>query len=604
MEIQKEPTSFSHDPAETLQAAIKKLEIFTKTDAAELDVQEDGKLIVASLKPLDKFIELTRYFIGSVLSPQIRKEREKKLNHLKKLLLEARDIVQSHSPLLEKLQYHPDPEKRKLVPFALQVIEQYNQVIQQDEDSSSRSNKGSFTYEIKDFLLSDEEIKNQPIEIPIRLSVKYDSHPHHPHHHLAQKTLQELSTALGSGVESKTYGTVSHLPASQMILDAFRAKAISLIQKHDVKESIAEIIQLVKQAPIHIQEETESSLVHMYQWIELAPGTKITLTGSFNRYTPDLKKMTIPVGVKDSFRLIFESVQTGFPYPAHMGWALASELIEAQPLRTEQTPLFQTMEQKRKQLAHALLHDAEAIAKAKQLAKQKKESIDLQRQSCVALHRELSIAILQSAGRQPNVEEKRILDEFYDSAMQAPSAFDVLVQTQQQLIEECIAKPVQTLFSYWLEGKMPELRLGTHQEKALAASELLAAERKQALTALQDRPKDRYLQLMEPILGQAAHQIIMQYASEKIGFAPPVLTDFERKLQICAFQQQMTFLEVMLNNPHQESDLNEAHTRYLKDIQFQINLFLNNEAVDQLDELAVQVANELEIYFNTRFYNL
>lgn len=580
----------SIDPPDELQAAIEKLDLFTSQDAADLEIQEDGKLIPASRNPLEKIVEL----MGSILSNHVRQEQGQKRDQIKQEILQARDMVKSYFPLFKALEQDPDPAKRQWGQSALKVIERYNQAVKERLPA-----RKPFPYEVKKFLLSDDEIKGQTIELPVALSVKYDSHAHL---NLAQKTLYQLSSHLGIEKPTKLDSSIAHLPPSQLILDAFRTKAISLIRKYYANESMGEIIPLVKQNPVHVQEENQ--FIHLYQMIEVTPGAKMTLTGSFKHYAGDSKFMSVPIAVKDSFRLIFESTQTGFPYPSHLGWTLSSELVDAYPLRADQVPLFQEVEMRRKALAEALIYDSGTIAKVKQATKIKKELFDQQRADFLPLHQALHEELIRAAEGGIKSEEQEILNAFYRSVEQASSSFNFLVHIQECLINGVITQPAQKLQEVWLQGLLPELCSGEGEASARnqMARQILVDEQNRFFTSLGAGVTDGYLKLIGTAIGQAAQSIICQYASDKMGIIPPMLNDFERKIQICAFQQLLSFLDEFTSSSLDAalSDQND---------QERLQHFFNNQRnllacsdIEQLDILAAEISTELEIYFNTRFY--
>lgn len=584
------------NPAEALQAAIEKLEVFTQPEAGGLALQEDGSLIAVQGNALERVMGVARHFIAPLFSDQARQEREKKLSQIKQEILRARDILQSHSSLIDKLK-DGEPSQQKLAQSALDAIQRYNAVV--ERDYSSWTTKYDFYNFERNQILLDEEIKGQPIELPHAVSIRYESHTNH---HPAQKSLKELSKAfLGkSDATSRVQICPTHKKSEQFMLDTFRMKAVRMIQSHlSNHHSMAEILNLVKQTPIEMEDEgATTGLIIMRQVLEETPGTKIILTGSFKRFSTDSKFMHMPMF--DNFHLESHIAHAGFPYPSqHTGWALSESLVEAFPLRGEQVPLFQQVDQKRKRLAKALLFDQAFIQKSRLLSKLKREAFDQNRQAFLTLHQALQESILKACGKDSQ-EAIKILSTFYETVAAAPSAFDKLNHVQQKLNDLLIKEPAKLLEEEWLEAKGSLLRKGNHQEKLQQAGQLLQKHREELLAALDpSRPLDAYIHLMGNILGESSQSAILQYFSEKIGFAPPMLNEFEQKIQACAFHQLIAFLDEF--NENQFHTLETAKEKMIQLFHAEIHLF-NVETIDDLNQLSAQIVQELEVYFPSRFY--
>lgn len=572
------------DPKVILQTAIEELKVFTQSAASRLEVGEDGRLVEAKESRLERIVGLARCYIGPLFSDALRQEQEKRLLEVKKAILKARDIIQSHSALIEKFK-EGDEAQRKLAESALLTIQHYNAIVAQDS-----FDKKKYNYERK-CLLSDQEIKGQKIELPHVISVQYNSHPDS---HPAHKMLKELSQALHKGAHKKTFSALTHQESLQVMIDAFHTKAIMMIEEH-LKKSKAEIVPLVKQNTPDIDEESQPDVITMRQLIEVDAGSVICVTGCFNRIHS--KFMIMPI--KDSFRLSFQFTHTGFPYPSqHTGWALADKWIDASPLRMDQTPLFQKVNERRNRLAHQLLFDQTFIQKARRHFKMKRDVFDQNRHIFLPLYRQLQQALQQGA---PNGMNQSLLEAFYQELERAPSAFDLLAQTQQQVVHLFIKQPMKALQDEWLEAEKTPLRIGLPQERFQAASQRLEQHGQQAQKQL-DCSQSLHAYILEQglLLSKAFQSVGLQYQSEKMGFSPPLLNDFERKLQACAFQQLLAFLDeceqrIDSVDPAQiKSDLLIA---WSKDLHF---LESNNE---EDHALSLAIVNELERYFTSRFYN-
>lgn len=107
-----------------------------------------------------------------------------------------------------------------------------------------------------------------------------------------------------------------------------------------------------------------------------------------------------------------------------------------------------------------------------------------------------------------------------------------------------------------------------------------------------------YINCMGSILGSAAQFIILQYISENIEFAPPMLNTFEQKLQTSVYKHLQDFLTEF----EIEADLDQAAENIRKQLKEDLEIF-TSASVDELEEkfTAAHIVNELEGYFNARY---
>lgn len=107
-----------------------------------------------------------------------------------------------------------------------------------------------------------------------------------------------------------------------------------------------------------------------------------------------------------------------------------------------------------------------------------------------------------------------------------------------------------------------------------------------------------YIKCMGGIIGTASHFIILQYVSENIEFAPPMLNTFEQKLQTAVYKQQQEFLDEL----EMEADLAKVSENIRKQLKKDKEIF-TAESFDELEEKfpAAHIVNVLEGYFNARY---
>ncbi len=573
------------NPKAILQKAVEALNVFTHPETSRLDLSEDGRLVASQEKSsLKRIIHLARSFIGPLFSEQLRKKRELRLKEIKKALLNARDIIQSHSALIERFK-EGDEGQKKLAESTLSVINRYNDIV-------AKNNINDGNYERLQ-LLCDQEIKNQPIELPVSYIKKYDSHSKEKEHpHPAYKVLEELSHVLNCGAKKELEPLSTTLKnRMQFMIDAFRLKATRLMTTY-MDKPFEEVLPLVRKTLPEVEKETDSELV-MNQLIYGDSGTVILVTGKFKK-----NLSPFPILSSENFRLLsFELTHTGFPFPSqHTGWTVGEQWIEASPLRPDQTPLYQHLNQRRKKISRLLATDKAFTKKFNTYFKNKKDVFDHHRHEFLLLHRKLIDALHAYAGNQ---ETATVLNQFYKEAENAPSPFDFICQSQQQVIDKFINQPIRALEEEWLNGESTSLREGSCHDKFQTASHHLTHFRHLAEGQFNlSHYHHNHIIDQGLLLGGAFQAIALQYQSEKIGFSPPLLNGFERKLQACAFQQISAFLYECENMLEQS---NSAMIRQQLLLSYANDLSLIQRA-EEIESPYYAMVDELEYYFNSRFY--
>lgn len=578
-------------PKLILQNAIEELDVFTQSNKLRLDLGENGRLLAIKHTRLERIMNLALTFVGSLLPTQVKVVQAKKMNGLKEAILRARDTIQSHLGLIEKYK-EGDDSQRSLADYALSAIQRYNSMVGQD--SFPHSNSDPYNYE-RHCLLRDNEIKGLKIELPHAVSIKYDSHPEN---HPAKRVLKELSQTflLRTTQKKNLINGSTHKKTIQFMIDTFRMKVIRMIQMHlSQNNEISEILPLIKNADLEIDDESSPELVLMRQLIEFGPGSLIMVSGCFKKKHTDSQFLTLPI--LDSFRLSFQISHSGFPYPSqHTGWSLADKWIDALPLRNDQVPQFHKVNEKRKQLIQQLLFNPQMIQKTRRRTRLKREIFDQHRDIFIPLHRRLQELLYGS------FKQESFFETHYINAFKAPSAFDFLVRTQQQVLDLFTKLPLKALEEEWLSDETSLLRTGSPSEKFQIASLQMEQYRKKTLTELDLNNVDhQFIYYTGLKLGKDFQAIALQYQSEKMGFSPPLLNDFQRRIQACAFQQLISFLnecENRLNILDPDEIKNELVEVWNKDLQI---LQSNKENSNQLVFLIV---DELEFYFNSRFHSL
>ena len=294
------------DPEIVLQEAVEQIEVFTKTDTS-LKIEENGRLVSVRSNGLEKIVNLARNFVAPIFSQQKRRKKKERLNLIKQGLLQARDTIQTHFLLIEKLK-KGSPAQQKLAQSVLEAIKRYNAVVIQDRKTPLL--KYDFSNFERKQLLLDEEIKGKEIRIHHPIFIQSDVLNEHP----AQKTIKQLSQTLFESSDLKKIMTSTHKRSLQVMVDTFRMKVIRNIQHYFHSYSIGEILHRVNQSPIEIDENQVQNLVRMRQVIDISPGSALILSGSFKKRSNDSKLMGIPL--LEEFHSNLQTTSTGFPLPS------------------------------------------------------------------------------------------------------------------------------------------------------------------------------------------------------------------------------------------------------------------------------------------------
>jgi hypothetical protein len=572
------------DPAATLQAAVEKLDLLTQQTLVSEKEPEDH--------PLKKGIRLIRNFIAPLFLQKEEELREQREVQIHDEILHLIDVVKSHSPLIPKLK-EGDPSQQHLAHYALDVIQRYNALVKKSDQAKLAAEPSSALWKYVSYFYHSKRlssrIKWHPIEIghPVEVPVK--------------RTFQALGCALTSEPSKKMATTYKN--AAQFMKDAFHAKAMVYLQRFLTQNnsyakgghSMREILDLVKATPIEVESHPNTTTLFMRQVLEMSPGSILILTGAFKRHS-EAKLMHFPI--LEDFRLIFQCSQSGVPFPSqHAARSLtANSLVDAYLLRPDQAASFQEIDQKRKEMAYRLTSNSEVMTKAKHLLKLKKDVFDQSPEIFLNKHRELDLAIGQACHYTEPMEP--ILDAFYAKVKEEPSAFEMLSHVHQEVINAFILYPAKKLQEAWLETGHSELRQGDYQVKREVASQILQSAGKEMASHLDElNSVHAYILLMGRLIGSAVQSIILQYKSEKIGFAPPMLNDFEQKVQAQAFQEMLAFFEEF-DKPLESKK--EMHQHLLNLLQNAVQLF--HAAVDDLTIASFELVKEMEVYFNSRFY--
>lgn len=576
-----------------LDQAVKNLEVFiaqnTKGEMLNLHGLEadDGKLFAKHQEGLN-FFSIIRNTSST-----------NKLIEIQNQLMQSVDFLKQHHKLIKKLK-EGSPEQREWAKWALQVIDNFNAIIEKIKiaPNSLKNRVTKFVMEKSGFSVNPNLVHHKII-IPTDPSFYFNASSED----VVETTSQKVSTILNDH-------KLKESPLTSQETDIFRMKAISLSKATNLPGTLKDTLQsLLWDVPIQsvgLQEGSEETVISLVQTLSAFPGETIKVYGAFKRY----KSSVVPsVPISGEFKISSTSKQTGFPDPLqYTGFALSNTLIPEYPNRLDLIPGVAEILEKKQKMAHELLPEGKFNPKAKHLLKQKKELINSHTKVFSPMHQELVESLIASADLSDE-DEKNLLNSTSDFFNHASLSrrFCETIGTAYRLINELfIEHPFNKLHEEWLE-ELNELIIDSPpKEKYKACIHILEsaiAHSKEVLSSkIGELPEglERSLLTFASGLGEAigngCKPIVLQKLSEKIGYPPPMLNNYERKLQIVAYRQLLIFqLEL--------DTLDTVSEDYLKNlIAFETALFQGNEEEDSFQDHALSLINELEVYYNSRFY--
>lgn len=530
-------------PREELLRALDKLEDFMGAESRELSL-----------------LERTVDILQGLLRPEYNAQKAMKKARVKKDLIKSISLIKSYLPLIDRYQKGTS-DQRKIYETVFRTIERYNASL------------------IGNALGADLKIDTTP-------TVSY----------------QKISTSaqLDQKIESLYHArTITSNPQlSQFEVDTLKMKMIAFeskqgLDKLPLDESIASETS---------QATVDDKTVTVFKTWNHLPGEVLGVIGNFRRE----KTRSIPIAL-DTF---IESFQPGHPYPQqHMGWSLSHWLIPSAVLWIDQIPLFRPIFERKIKAGKALLPRGEKNPFARKMYQFKRQVFDENKAEYLHFHHELSAAIFKANPHYADLKKQDAITKFYETLSTHPHPFEELSQTNTLLNQVFIETPFEKVEEMWLIRFDPALADPDKQKRQDALSQLYKKTRKKEiddfLTKETDPIRCSYLMTMGELLGDSAESLLTLQLSEKIGIKPPMLSDFDLKIQACTFKHLIEFLdeldeEVDLDNPEEVHHLKE---KMRMQIQSEIELF-NSRTFDETDPFLQELVDEVVSYFHARFHEL
>lgn len=580
------------DITSDLKNAVSNLETFAEKNesasiahVADLSVKE-GELVAKKNSPLGKTIDLARHFIASTFSG---KHHNESITQVKKTLLRSIDTVKRNHLFIERLK-QGNPQEQQLAASTIAAIKHYNETLEKSETSQAHWSHRIARFLYKHSGLSvDEDLKCHRIELPHITTI----HCNFSHHELEvgarafdSKVTQAFHSHLAPTVGSEQIQKelVDTTPFKQEA-DAIRIKTNTLLRQHGISfPTVSEALTSVRSAPIQATVDSDTSTSTLSLTLNVLPGMVIRVKGSFKRNLSSSHSSPI----SESFLLSWKSTQTGFPHPSqYTGWALADPLIPAYPLHLHRMPLLQPLYQRKREAIQHLMPNGRLFEHAQYLLRLKHQVFEENAVELIALHKELSLAILGAAPTDSiplNVQE--VVDNFYAYVEMQQSPLDYLAEIHQSINESYIVKPYIKLQEGWTQESEVQIWDEDKEQKQF------------------DPPVRDFICCLGKILARASQAILLQHLSETFQSPPPMLNDLEYKFQTAAFRQLRLFLDELdwdLQAKSEKEVLVHIYVHVKKQLKADIALF-NATSLEELDPEDTLFSQELEIYFNSHFY--
>lgn len=535
------PTSSpSYDMAPALEAALTTLERFSANKPS---------------LPLRTSIRRIKSFVKEVFF------QKKTVDQEMIALQHAIETLTNYYPLIEKWQAGL-PRERALAQRVLTIIGDYNGSLERRCDINK---SGLFS------LIFKRSKKNLTPSIKLKTPL------------FSAKVLDPSIAALSFQPYKKT-ATLSTQEKDMFIMKGITLSNTENVQQVDLKET-----------PIEIVEESEE-VIRCMQVIVPLPGEVIIVKGAFRRMQ---EGRSIPI--QDSFQLSSTAAQTAYPHAMqHNGWTFGNDLIPKYPHRLDKLNEIALLLDRKRVAACELLPQGALNRRAKVLLNNRRGMFNSNKKELLGLHRTLLDAFLRAAPEAllpPNV--KNILDTFYTLISGEENCYELLCTTFETLSTTGVVLPYQLVQEHRLNT--PTFQQDIQEKGAQLLYNMLrdAATFNRARLLQRSTPLEKgiysFIQTVGPVFSAPAHTLLLQEFSEILLFNPPLLNEFERKVQAAVYMQLLDFLKELEAMPTKEETLPMMRT------QLQKGAALMKENI--LPSLYESLLNELEEYYSSRYHS-
>jgi hypothetical protein len=569
------------DIRKDLDSAIKKLEHFNES-------QEPN--------PVNRRTNSARTLITLAFSEKARERERKKQAFAQRELLTAIQTIQKNYFYIQKLKKGSETEQA-LAESTIKVVQRYNQTIIKsgDNNSSLKTRISNFIYKhcgIEHCVELEKKMIHLPVDASVAINYKADSKAHEKINHTAIAFIQS---------ETSAEHTLSHHEA-----DAFRAKAISLLQNYGIRfTSVSEEFHSIRSTPIQAVINSKE-LIKMTQVIKPFPGETIAFRGEFQK---DSKTSTKSIPLRESFEVLSNAHQTGFPHPTqHTGSSFVDCLIPACPARLDLLTDFSKLYMLKQQTASELLPKGKLNLQAKEILKLKKQAFNENKSLLIEQHITLNNSILQASLKdQDTKSSSTIIANFFKRVDEHETPFEYLGDTEETILYLFITKPFEKLKEVFVEHLNLNLYSTELKKRYLTALEILENTQQEAIQELNTNKRELiknndvtldYIIYKGSLIGKACNLIMLQNLSDTIGFIPPILESFEKKIQAVVYSQATAFYLELNKNDINKNTVLDAMSNNLA----QETHIFNAQFFEEIEIPVKKIVKELEIYYQNYFY--
>lgn len=591
----------AYDPSVAVDAALTKLETFTEKNAKEetphvfhfTNVVEKAEFsFIGKAYKIKQEMKMVKSCIAAIFSTKARATHDQIREKVQNDLLEAICVLKNHYPYINKLNSNGNPLHQSLVKRFFATIKKFNDLIDLSDKPSKKPKSlwrvlRAYLCTVSGLSITEELIVNK-ILLPAGQRDCLNEIPSGKRFQRCSPT-PEINKVSSLFLNSKVSSEQTSTPQDH---ELFWMKALSLLKTNEIHfDSVEEAFQLVKQTPIYTTLTPDNSdgnscsswILDMQQILVPYPGEKIIIKGKVKKTHATSRSTPIP----DSFTLKSVLTQTDFPFCSqHTGWALCDALIPQFAHRLDLLPLVAQILKMKMEMNQQFPTENLYIERAKYIYKLKRKAFHSHTEELLQLHEKLCLAILNHITTKQ--EDHETIQSYFEYLRQVPEPFDILCETHQAINEHFIIRPYLILQNEWTVA----IASLADCEKIDYAQQILQQERQTQESFIRNDHQInastlQFVLLMGRLLGDASAKIILQEFSEIMNFFPPTLSDFEQKLQLCAFQQVVRFNEDLKNAVPENTTL---RTYLIQDIE----LFSNHT-------FKREIPDELSSYFETRY---
>lgn len=583
----------SFDSNRDLPRALANLKTFSQQlekepfpNLSHLDVREGQ--IVARDGSLGKVMSLAYNIVGL----EAKEKDQKVLTEIEQSI----DVVDRCFHLLQSMEYEGDAEQQRFAAYAMQEIARFNKIIDQTAETppTLTGRIAHFIYRQSGLLIGKKLKKIQIPQLPVR-KIDFPQRVQKPTEPLKISTkMNSEATAASFRIASLHEAVMPGWQVSRQTLELYAMKAIALLEQHALTHQEARAIVDKTSKEMHVNRQEK--LLTISQHLKPEPGKTVHITLSF-RADPFTSAFTIPV---PPFYMAAKSEQNGFPHPLqHHGWALSDFLIPSVVYVPEELPTLYSLINMKAKIAKNLLPEGKYVEIARDLLRKKRKAFSKNYHIFAPLHKELMIAIVESAKGKPLSTEKykEIFSDFFEAAASTVSPYDYIADANQLVIECITDRPKKSLEKYWLEESEGSL-LTIEVFKSIFEGEYKKSlqefvQKKEKTENEKEKTALEYIIELSRLLFPSAEAIFLQHYSKVLNCNPLGLDDFSKKLQISLYNQLEEFQkEIVSGELHKNT---EEHLEKL--LKKDIEIFQAKE-IDSLLGKPMTISKELHNYYS------